>query len=328
MDEKGRYALRFGEWYARVDVPKQPLKNITELIRSNETDRILSLYYGDEKYIHDQISDFEYFAELCRLLPNIDKTLTGELLLQAFVDLFDFDGNVEALSDEAIVCALWQKGNVRLMSMDGDYTRLLKKIGVELCYEMQTLSDATNRVEKYNITGEEQTLFADLRGLSFVRPDPYHAHLAQEKASRGESLSFEEEAGICFEILYLSLRDATCLPTLHLCVDGDGKTATEFIDYLRRRGIRAQILLGVDDMISSETAAALCARSGDGVTVRPEIVVGATDSHRNLYTRLCRLAAIYPMSKWCFGGRNTDSLIFFATHRHVARVWERLCCES
>ena len=62
MDEKGRYILNFSEWYARTSAPKQPLKNITELIRSSETDRILSLYYGDEKYIHEQISDFEYFA--------------------------------------------------------------------------------------------------------------------------------------------------------------------------------------------------------------------------------------------------------------------------
>ena len=55
MDEKGRYALRFGEWYARISMPNRPLKNITEMIRSSETDRILSLYYGDEKYIHEQI---------------------------------------------------------------------------------------------------------------------------------------------------------------------------------------------------------------------------------------------------------------------------------
>ena len=149
----------------------------------------------------------------------------------------------------------------------------------------------------HNTKDEELTLFADLRGLDFVRPDPYHAHLAQEKTRVGKSLSFEEEACVCYELLYLSLRDAQGLPTLHLQADGDGKTATAFIDYLRRRGIRAQILLCVDDVISPEVAVALCALSGDGVTVRPEIVVGLTDSHRNLYMRLCRLSAIYPMSK-------------------------------
>ncbi len=328
MDEKGRCALRFGEWYARVNAPKRQLKNITEMIRSSETDRILSLYYGDEKYIHKRISDFEYFAELCRLMPNIDKMLIGELLLEACALLLDFKGDADLLSNEEAVCTFWKKGNALVESCEGDYARILKKIGVDLCYDVQALSDATSRVEKYNTKDDDATFFADLCDLAFVRPDPYHAHLAQEKARGGQRLSSEEEACVCYEILYLSLRDATCLPTLHLQVDDDGKTATEFIDYLRRRDIRAQILLRFDDTISPETVAALCARSGDGVTVCPEIVVGATDSHRNLYTRLCRFAAIYPMSKWYFGGRKTDSLIFFATRRHISRVWERMCCEQ
>ena len=132
MDEKGRYALHFGEWYAQINSTKQPLKNITEMIRSSETDRILSLYYGDEKYIHNEISDFEYFAELCRLLPNIDKTLIGELLLEAFALLLDFKGDLESLSNEEVVCSFWKQGNALLESCEGDYARILEKTGVEV----------------------------------------------------------------------------------------------------------------------------------------------------------------------------------------------------
>lgn len=306
--------------YAKIENGEIVLKNITGLIRCPENNRIISLYYSDEKYMNQQASDFEYFAELCRVLPDIVGTMAGEHLMEILFLLCDWSGDFKALSKEEILCELWKNGNRFLQKIEGNYEDLLRIVGADYCNTTRLLKPSSDRVEKYQEKEGEEHLRVDLRGLPFTRPDPYHARLAEEKLQRGEALQPSEESCLCLERLYLFCTEATGTPTVHLRVDGDGLTGSSAIEYVRRRGLACQFLVAADDMLSAETVTALCGLAGDGVTVRPEIVIGDTDSRCNLYARLCRLSALYPMSQWRFGGRPTQSLLFFTAHRVYERV--------
>lgn len=331
MRETDTFSWASNEYYAFSFDERRVLKNINELFRDPEKDRLLRLYYGDEKYIHEQISDFEYFSHFCRLMPRLEGTLTCELAMEELYILCGFSDDPSRLADEELFLSLWRKGNDCLVSCEGDYERFLEKNAVKKCHTATSRRVGFHRVEKYNIekgaeNGSSDNVWrVDLRGLSFVRPDPYHARLCEEKLGRAETLTCDEEALLCAELVYLACAEENAV--LHLSTDGDGKTAGALIDYLRQRGLGARILLAADDTLAVETVVGLCGASGDGVSVFPELVLGATDSKQNLYARLCRLSALYPLSRLSFGGSRTASPLFFAAHRHAARVYARLLSE-
>lgn len=311
--------------YTRPILKKHVLTNITELLKTDEKSRLMSLFLNVEKYNIHALSDFEYFAALCALVPKCKGTREGELLEEELLAIFESSLDFSNLPSESYVRELWDRGNEALRECHGRYAEILSKKSVKKLYKRECLVSNLDLVEKYNEEKETLSLVADFRGLSFVRPDPYHASLAEKKLSAGETLSAEEEALLAAEALYLAVtteRERTL--EIRLLADGDGSTARELIDYLVHLGARGQVLVAADGAMTNDTLLSLIACSKNGLSVRLEIVLGENDSRACAYARLLELSARYPISLWRFGGVLWDSPLFFAGHRHMARVVARV----
>ena len=160
----------------------------------------------------------------------------------------------------------------------------------------------------------------DVRTLPFVRPDPYHASLAEEKRGRGEPLSAEEHAILAAQALYLLCANkGDCKLDLHLLAD-DEQTLLAWISYLKRLNVQGYVWVAADGNIDPDTLASLCAHSDDRLRIRLEIVLGKTDSAKNFEKRLSALSALYPITLWRFGGVITRSPLFAAGHMLARRV--------
>ena len=315
--------------YANPTVQKNVLTNITELIKSDERTALLSLFNGDEKYDILSLSDFEYFEKLASTLPLLVGTYEGELAKEEILLLLGRFLDCKEFQKEGSLRSAWENANAFLNACDGNYDRILEKIGVEKSYQREPAIDGFWCVEKYKERSEKLILLCDLRNLRFVRPDPYHAALATEKHRSGEELSSDERSLLAMQIVYSLCMEAPEREIeIHLRADGDGQTAKDVIAYLNRRNLCGTVWFAADDTMSNDTILKLCAKSNDRLRVRPEIVLGKTDSSRNLKERLARLSAVYPLTLWRFGGVPTTAPLFAAGHMHARRVICALVAET
>lgn len=319
---------RIADAYAKPFENQKVLTNINELFRTSAKDEVLRLFFCDEKYLHPLISDFEYFADFCRLLPSLAGTLVGELAEEEIQILCG--NSIEyprAYLDEKIV-SLWENGNKNLTDIRGNYLDFLSNFDVEKLYQRETLLNTFGCVEKCYHQGENCFAVADLSHIPFVRPNPYHANLAKEALAEGNPVSEEEKAILIFQALYEILcASSKSISCLRLIPDADGKTARDFIEYLKRMGVSLSIRIAADGSVREETLVSLYALSDAQLDITLELVLGAADSQLSLYRRLCRLSALFPLSHLRFGGVRTDAPLFFAGHRHFLRVLSRLLLE-
>ena len=307
--------------YATPLLPRKVLTNVTELLKTAEKDRIISLFLNDKKYKAEELSDFEYFASVIALLPRMVGTREGEISEEELFILKGREFDLSYLQSDAFVLDLWQRGNCLLADCDGDYGNFLKKIRVEKLYNREPVYPSFFSVEKYKKSEVDLSLLCDARTLSFVRPDPYHARLVEEKNARGESLDLGECSLLCAQAFYRLAESAEAQTwEIRLRADGDGKTAAGLLSYFRKLGVRGRVWIVADGEMTVDAIAGLCQTSDADLTVRPEIVLGSKDSRRNAMERLGALAAIYPMSLWHFGGVPTTSPLFAAGHLHMRRV--------
>ena len=312
--------------YADPALSHQVLTNITELIRSPQKDALISLFDSDEKYDILSMSDFEYFQTLATLLPNLGGTLEGELLKEEILLFQENQLDFPRPGERELIQDVWKNANEQIANCDGDFWCFLSKFGVEKSHQEREPLCSIGRVEKYNNQPNVLSVLCDLRGMDFVRPDPYHAKLAEEKYRRGEALSADEKAMLISQTMYLLCKTERELD-VHLLADDDGRAASDLLAYLNRQNASGHVWVAADGEMANETLLTLCALSDSRLTVRPEIVLGKTDSAYNLEKRLSSLAAVYPISLWRFGGVLTRSPLFVAGHRHARRVICRLLSE-
>lgn len=297
------------------------LTNITELVKTPERDAMISLFFRDKKCEISARSDFEYFQALLSLLPNLIGTREGEILEEEMFILLGNSIQSKDLTDEWLVKNLWQTANEELMSCNGKYESFLIHIGVEKLYHREEPFAGLCRVEKCNKGDDDFFWTCDFRGLDFVRPDAYHARLAEEKSRQGAPLSVAEESLLAAQAVYCLCSDErNGNVEIHLQADGDGKTASELISYLKRLHIRGEVWIAADGRMTPDTLLALCGQSDADLFVRPEIVMGDFDSRRNARERLAALSAVYPMTLWRFGGVPTHAPMFVAAHMHMRRI--------
>ncbi len=305
--------------YAKPVLSFRVLTNITELIRNPQKDALISLFGGDEKCDILSMSDFEYFQTLTELLPQLVGTLEGELFKEEILLFQEKNIDFSTVNFTDLAREVWENSKKKLADFGGDYQIFLSDIGVENLYHEREQFCSLGGVEKYNNHSDTSAVLCDLRGMDFVRPDPYHATLAEEKYRRGETLSADEKAMLISQTIYLLCR-ADCELEIHLLADGDGRAAADFLAYLKRQNACGRVWIAADGEMANETILALCALSDGRLTIRPEIVLGKTDSAYNFEKRLSSLAAVYPISLWRFGGVLTQAPLFVAGHRHARRV--------
>ena len=308
------------DWYTTPQLPKKVLTNITELLRTPEKDRMISVAFSDEKHNIMTLSDFEYWKTLIENFPHWMGTREGTVLPFEFFDMvgkkIDF---LETLDHDAL-CELWEMGNKNLLLAEGKYENILKKNRVEKLYSRESAFPFSNRVEKYNNEAEVDCLLCDFRGLPFCRPDAYHASCAETKMRCGETLSIEEKGLLASQALYLLCAHQTEKMEIRLLADADGKTVGEIVDYLKRLDVRGTLYISVDGGMSVDTLITLCDAATDSLDIRPEIVLGVNDSRYLLKQRLHALAARYPIARWHFGGILGNEPLFFSAHQYVREV--------
>ena len=306
--------------YAAPRLPKRVLTNATELLRTPQKDRMISLTFENKKCNISTMSDFEYFSLLLRLIPEWTGTREGEFVPYEFLALLGNSGENCCFDDKDRCENAWKIANEKLLLIGGDYEALLKNNGVEKLYDREAAIDGFYSVEKYNDNGDALSLLCDFRGLPFCRPDPYHATCAEEKHGRGEPLTDEEESLLVTQNIYRLCAKASQRVEIRALFDADGKTANELVAYLKRQSIRGTLWIAADGGMSVDTLFSLCDLSDDTLEIRPEIVLGPYDSRYCLEQRLHRLAARYPMTRWRFGGVLGDDPLFFVGHVYMREV--------
>ena len=321
-------AMPFFEYYATPKIKNRVLTNITELIKTPQKNRIISLFIKDEKCNLEQLSDFEYFDALCTALTRWIGTRDGAVTEEELFILYGKEFDVELLQSDDFVRELWNIGNESLQKASGDYREFLTKNGVEKLYDKKEPFLSFGCVEKYNDEQEALTLLCDFRALAFQRPNPYSTLCAEQKHVRGEVLSNEERSLLAAQALYLLCTADRARPVeLRLRADGDGRTVADVIAYLKRLGVRGRVWLANDGSMSVATLVALCDQSDAALSIRPEIVLGECDARPYAYERLCALSARYPIERWHFGGVPGDGPLFLGGHVHMRRILASLICE-
>lgn len=321
-------SMPFYDYYATPKVKNGVLTNITELLKTSEKNRMLSLYFCDKKRNIEELSDFEYYEAACTMLTRWIGTREGAVSEEELFILYGEEFDIELLQSEDFLRDQWQIANRRLRNIGGKYGEFLSKNGVEKLYERQEPFLSFNRVEKYNDERDTLSLLCDFRSLDFQRPNAYSVSCAEQKHARGELLSSEEASLLAAQALYrCCTADRTKAIELRLRADGDGRTASDMIAYLKRLGMRGCVWLVDDGSMSVGTILALCEQSDSNLSVRPELVLGENDARPYAYTRLQILSARYPMDRWHFGGVPGDAPIFFAGHVHMRRILAHLICE-
>ena len=308
------------DYYADPKLKNRVLTNAIELLRTPQKDRMLSWISCDEKRNISTLSDFEYLAFLWEQLPAWIGTREGALLPYETAIVFGKSMDAENVQPEEFLKDAWDFARGKLLELGGKYENLLKENGVEKLYSREAVRHGSSRVEKYNDKTDHLSLLCDFRGLPFCRPDPYHAACAEEKCARGETLTDEEESLLSAQALYRLCAGGQQNIELRLLADADGKTAAELIAYCKRQSVRGKLWIAADGCMSVDTLMALCDMSDDGLTVRPEIVLGPYDSRHNFEQRLHLLAARYPIACWRFGGVLGREPLFFAGHTYAREV--------
>ncbi len=306
--------------YAVPNLPEKVLTNTTELLRTPQKDRIISLLSYDEKHNPSTLSDFEYLRLLIEQLPAWIGTREGALIPYELSVFLEKSINIESFGGDGFAESVWELGKKKLLKSDGKYEDLLKEYGVGKLYKHEPVFDNTNRVEKYNEEAEKVSLLCDFRGLPFCRPDPYHADCAEKKYECGEALTDEEQSILATQALYRLCSKNSQDIELRLLVDADGKTAAELISYLKRLSVRGTLWIAADGCMSVDTLLDLCDAADGTLEIRPEIVLGPYDSRHNLEQRLHLLAARYPIARWRFGGVLGEEPLFFAGHTYMREV--------
>ncbi len=301
------------------------ITNISELLMSSDTDAALCFCESEEKYRRREVSDFEYFAELMRVLPMLFGTHTYDTVTTALCAICDDRTVIKKEFSNSDICVLWKRANERIAELcGGEYEILLQKFGVEKLYYDEIVSSENLCVGKYYTSGADTTFVFDMKNIDFIRPDPYHCDIAMKKKNNGEKLNFQEISLVLSQSLYLKLSEKNRGKIqLHLRADNDGKNASALINYFKGRRFPLEIFLAFEGGQSVETLTSLCLLSDENVRIRPEIVITGTDSFVNLCARSKLLFAAYPSEKIGFGGAVTDSPAFFAEHLLFRSALER-----
>lgn len=319
----------FTDHYARVSKTNGVITNISELLRSEETDAALCFCESEEKYRRREVSDFEYFSELIRALPMLVGTHVYDTVTTAVCEICGDSTVIKKELSDGEICELWKFCNEKISELCmGDIDVLCKKFGVEKSYYDEFAFYNGYCVGKCYISDRDTTFVFDMKNIDFVRPDPYHYELAIKKKNNGEKLNVQEISLVLSQELYLKLSEnGRGKIQLHLRADDDGKNAEELINYIKGRRFQIEIFIAVTGGQSVERIASLCLLSDENVRIRPEIVISKTDSFANLCARLRLLFAVYPRRMISYGGSVTDSPAFFAEYLLFCRAIESVLNE-
>lgn len=308
-------------------------ENLGTWCMSEDKRKAMKLLACDEKYNTDHASDFEMLAEWERVLPFC----AGMGSVSLYQKQLSLLGLSERKNDQNI-CDFWRDGNEKLnekISLDitKKYQDIIKKQGIDIFdlitnitkndkTKCSSFSDWIAQICERLLTVSERgaVIRLDASGLSYLRPDRYHAELFWKKLLREEKLNEEESFVLHFQALIeglLFLKERK-IPTIFHFASHDSALREQVISYLQSHHLMmGELRFGVSLDESASDILALCSRSDAELWILPELCLRPSDFGPQLVPSLRRWMAEFPIGGLRYGGLLTDSFSMALAAREV-----------
>ena len=276
----------------------------------------------EQKYISGGASDFERFAELCRILPYLgeDQGAIGvaERIISALGGRI---GRNNVCGENA--CTLWKMYNEKyteicLYENERTLYEYDEKSYKKLFVETIKNSDEKNKFKAYTLhlnslisqaegigfsdilkclkNQEISRVYADLYDGGFESPNIYAVKCVSKKIYNGEKCNEAEYNLFLSQIICTIISKNKCRKIeLYIDCNGNCNYAEKLIAYLSRYRLSARIFIVADSSCPPESIARVCRASTDVCRVTPKIFVGDGDSFESTFEYAKRLARIYPL---------------------------------
>ncbi|MBQ2999433.1 MAG: hypothetical protein IJD64_03130 [Clostridia bacterium] len=313
-------------------------ENLGTWCMSEDKREAMKLLGCDEKYDNDRASDFEMLAEWERLLPFC-AGMGSVALYQKQLSLLGLSERENGQN----ICDFWRAGNEKLNAdllpyFTNKYKEFIENQGIDV-FELITnivKKDVAKHLSFLDVVGDicqnvssasehGAVLRFDAFGLSYLRPDRYHAELFWKKLVCDEKLNEEEMFVLRFQTLIevlLFLKEKKIPSTLRFLAN-HSLLREQTISYLQNHHLMlGEIRFGVSLSESVSTLLPLCRLSNTELRILPELLLRPSEFGMSLVPSLRRWMAEFPISALRYGGLLTDSFSMALAAREV--VYETL----
>ncbi|MBO5203285.1 MAG: hypothetical protein J6B72_01570 [Clostridia bacterium] len=275
----------------------------------------------EQKYMSGRASDFERFAELCRILPYLGENQeAADVTERIILALGGLIGRNNVCRESA--CALWKIYNEKYTEIClYENERILsaydEKLYNELFVEAIKNGDEKNKFKScvlhlnslmVQVEFEEffdilkclkkeiSRIYIDLYNGEFEPPNIYSAERVSKKIYNGEKCNNGENNLLLSQIICTLISQNKCRKMeLYIDCNGNYTYAEKLIAYLSRYRLPARIFIAADLSCPPESVARVCRASTDICRATPKIFVGEGDSFDGTLEYAKRLARIYPL---------------------------------
>ena len=304
-----------------------PTNNI-EFLKSSDKIRLFQIMNCDEKYKNGSASDFELYTEWERIMPLCAGHGTAELYW-AEKALLGIDPAWEPRE-------AWQRGaeavksypkpslpdRIDLNRIVSDFVISNPDIPVKYSDLIAEVYSAADRVKD-----KKTHVILDLRSLPYSKPDPYHAEQALEQLTCGEKNNKEALSLLLSQLLIDLLIGLKKQAERSVVLHARGAQVSELVAYLTaHRLLPGELRIGVCLEEPERCMAAIGGGTSD-TRILPELLLRPSDFGCELARQLRRLAHVYPLGGMRFGGVETDSYAFAASHALFCQAFASVLAE-
>ena len=295
-------------------------KNLWECICDDEMLEFMRLLGCDEKYINQKASDYEMFAEFCRMFEDFSGSNVRHRFLERLNDAVGVNVDEKYVTEENAPL-LWRRYNGEQCEFGSPLSEP-KTVKHHIAYKLKNSNEKLNNifdlceavlyaiktgrasiddihkyVENHVISknyDENISFVITVKNDSFVRPDRYHASLALNKQIRGEKCNKSEYDILIYQILCeLLCRAGRRSYELH--ISGNMNCVGDLAEYLSLHNMRAKIYARCQAGVPCEEVLSLCRRSTDKCHIFPEFVVTKNNIKDQKLCYFDDLARVYPI---------------------------------
>ena len=295
-------------------------KNLWERVFDGELIEFMRFVGCDEKYINGKASDYECFAEVCRVfslfcgsdvsrrfVKNINSALGGDvremdIILQNAPMLWQsynenkrlrLRSSQSTITTEQGVCSKLfvsdeKSKNIFMLNEIVDY--VIKTDISSLCDLVRCVENKLKLQDNSSVISVSFAMKNDM----FVRPDRYHAQMVIDSKKCDEFCNNEQnDILLCQVVCELLCSDKSRAYELH--ISGNSRAVGDFALYLSQHNMGARIYAMCElDMPCGEVVE-LCRHSTDKCRITPEFIVPNNANKERFEDYFKKLAFLYPI---------------------------------
>lgn len=296
--------------------------NIWETIADEGVFELMRLCGCEQKYMSGRASDFERFAELCRILPYLGENQeAADVTERIILALGGLVGRNNVCRENA--CTMWKMYNekytkTRPSENDRALYKRDEKLYKELFAEKVKNSDEKNKFKSCtlylnrfisqaksmgfsdilkNLESQEfSRVYVDLYDSGFESPNIYSAECVSKRINNGEKCNKYEYNLFLSQIICTLISQNKCRKIeLYIDCNCNSTYAEKLVAYLSRYRLSARIFIVADPSRPPESISRVCRASTDVCRVTPKIFMGEEDPFDDTLEYAKRLARIYPL---------------------------------